>query len=114
MVLRRAELTGGVGSFGPDGWLYITGHDASAAYVLKIPSAGSILIWVATIALPDIEGQGIAWDRSEGQNGSLWGISRQGGQVIQMSAPLQDCAWDLPTVVGAVYGPDELVGADAS
>lgn len=33
------------GSFGPDGWLYITGHDASAVYVLKIPSAGSILIW---------------------------------------------------------------------
>lgn len=28
------------GSFGPDGWLYITGHDASEIYALKLPDAG--------------------------------------------------------------------------
>lgn len=32
------------GSFGPDGWLYITGHDASEVYVLKLPSAGDVLV----------------------------------------------------------------------
>lgn len=46
------------GSFGPDGWLYITGHDAAEVYVLKLPNAGSTLIWVATIQAPDIAGQG--------------------------------------------------------
>lgn len=62
------------GSFGPDGWLYITGHDATEVYVMKLPSAGSILTWVATIWLPDIAGQGIAWDRLRGRDGSLYRI----------------------------------------
>ncbi|KAK3053061.1 hypothetical protein LTR09_005687 [Extremus antarcticus] len=53
------------GSFGPDGWLYITGHDATAVYVIKLPDAGDIAIWVATIWAADIAGQGIAWDRSK-------------------------------------------------
>ncbi|KAK4495077.1 hypothetical protein PRZ48_013404 [Zasmidium cellare] len=100
------------GSFGPDGWLYVTGHDASAAYVMKIPEAGSTLIWVATISLPDIEGQGIAWDRSQGRNGSLYGISREGSQIVEMRVPLQNCSWTVPTTVGAVYEPGEFVGLD--
>lgn len=61
-----SPMSNSSGSFGSDGWLYITGHDASAAYVMKIPGAGSVLIWVATVSLPDIAGQGIAWDRSVG------------------------------------------------
>jgi hypothetical protein len=62
------------GSFGPDGWLYITGHDVPAVYVVKLPSAGDVVIWVATIYAGDIAGQGIAWDRSQAMNGSLYGI----------------------------------------
>jgi hypothetical protein len=101
------------GSFGPDGWLYITGHDASAAYVLKLPSAGDIVIWVATIALPDIAGQGIAWDLSEGRNGSLYGISRESTEVMEMRVPLQECEWNVPTVVGSVYGPGQFIDPEA-
>ena len=101
------------GSFGPDGWLYITGHDDSAAYVLKIPSAGDIVIWVATISLPDIAGQGIAWDRSQDRNGSLYGISRASTEVVEMRVPLQDCEWITPTVVGAVYGPGDFIDPEA-
>ena len=97
------------GSFGPDGWLYITGHDASEVYVLKLPSAGDILLWVATIQAPDIAGQGIAWDRLEGRNGSLYGISREETQIVEMRVPLQDCAWDISNPVGAVYGPGEFI-----
>lgn len=93
------------GSFGPDGWLYITGHDASAVYVVKLPSAGDIAIWVATIYAGDIAGQGIVWDRSQGMNGSLYGIYRDEAEVVEMTAPLQDCEWNLPVPVGAVYGP---------
>ncbi|KAF2100598.1 hypothetical protein NA57DRAFT_74200 [Rhizodiscina lignyota] len=98
------------GSFGPDGWLYITGHDASAAYVLKIPGAGSVLIWVATIDLPDIAGQGIAWDRSGGKGkATLYGISRASRQVVEMRVSLQTCSWMEHVTVGTILGPGEFV-----
>lgn len=105
------------GSFGPDGWLYITGHDASAAYAVQIPSAGSMVIWVATIALPDIAGQGIAWDRSagadQGGNGTLYGIARESKQVVEMKVPLQPCKPQTSLTVGKVLGPDQFVDPDA-
>jgi hypothetical protein len=98
------------GSFGPDGWLYITGHDASAAYVVKLPSAGSVVIWVATISLPDIAGQGIAWDRSgSGSNASLWGISRDSQEVVEMKVPQQQCGPDAVLPVGTVLGPGQFI-----
>ncbi len=104
------------GSFGPDGWLYITGHDASAAYAVQIPSAGSVVIWVATVSLPDIAGQGIAWDRSIKStvaNGTLYGISRESRQVVEMNIPLQTCQPNYTLSVGNVYGPGRFVDPDA-
>ncbi|KAJ9634426.1 hypothetical protein H2204_006251 [Knufia peltigerae] len=105
------------GSFGPDGWLYITGHDASAAYIVQIPSAGSILIWVATVDLPDIAGQGIAWDRSKGPqnggNGTLYGISRESKQVVEMSVPLQTCQTTTNLPVGSILGPGSFIDPDS-
>jgi hypothetical protein len=91
------------GSFGLDGWLYITGHDASEVYVVGLPSAGSIAEWVATIAAEDIAGQGIAWDRSNGSVGetglgTLYGISRESLQVVEMEAPLQECVYGVDGV----------------
>jgi len=100
------------GSFGPDGWLYVTGHDASAAYLIKIPEAGSVLIWVGTVELPDIAGQGIAWVREvKASHASLWGISRESRQLVGMKVPLQECVWavDGPTNVGSVLGPEGFV-----
>jgi hypothetical protein len=100
------------GSFALDGWLYITGHDASAAYALQIPSAGSVLIWVATVDLPDIAGQGIAWDRSartQGGNGTLYGISRESRQVVEMRVPLQACRPNTDLPVGVVLGPGDFI-----
>jgi len=76
------------GSFGPDGWLYVTGHDASAAYLIKIPEAGSVLIWVGSVELPDIAGQGVAWDREVKASGaSLWGISRESRRLVETKVP---------------------------
>jgi hypothetical protein len=89
------------GSFGVDGWLYITGHDASEVYVVGLPGAGSIAVWVATIAAEDIAGQGIAWDRSNGTvggMGTLYGISRESLQVVEMEAPLQECVYGVDGV----------------
>jgi len=67
------------GSWGPDGLLYVTGHDHSEVYALKLPSAGSVLEHIATLPLAN-HGQGIAWDRSE--PGVLWAISRPNRQVL--------------------------------
>lgn len=52
------------GAFGPDGRLYVTGHDNPELYVLEFPEAGSTLKWVDTIAIP-AEGQAFDWDATE-------------------------------------------------
>lgn len=61
------------GSWGPDGYLYVTGHDLPEIYKMQLPEAGSMLEVVETIPL-NIRGQGIAWDRSD--PGILYGIIR--------------------------------------
>lgn len=94
------------GSWGPDGRLYITGHDAAAVYVIELPDAGSVLKWVATINLASIEGQGIAWDRSSSEP-VLWGILRETRQAFAMSIPIQPGA-PQPEDVGEVNGPGEF------
>ena len=67
------------GSWGPDGYLYCTGHDRPEVYVLKVPDKGSVLELAETVPLP-ILGQGIAWDRS--RPGLLYGIRRKDSQVV--------------------------------
>lgn len=79
-VIRRAEpMSISGGSWGPDGLLYATGHDHGEVYVLRIPKFGSVLELLETVPLPGIQGQGIAWDRS--QSGVLWGIHRAKKEV---------------------------------
>lgn len=73
------DMSNSGGSWGPDGRLYLSGHDPAEAYVMELPQAGSTLNWVATVPLA-IAGQGIAWDRSE--PGVIYGINRAGNQVI--------------------------------
>lgn len=94
------------GSWGPDGRLYLSGHDAAAVYVMELPDAGSILKWVATVNLPDIEGQGIAWDRSATQP-TLWGILRETREAFAMSIPTQT-GTPQPVVVGEVNASGEF------
>ena len=72
----------------PDGRLWLTGHDLGEAYVMKLPEAGSELRWVATVDLPEIQGQGIAWDRSTAKNPTFWAISRPAKQVRSFTMPL--------------------------
>jgi hypothetical protein len=61
------------GSWGADGFLYLTGHDLGEVYRMRLPKAGSVLELVATIPV-GIRGQGIAWDRSD--PGVLYGVVR--------------------------------------
>ncbi len=88
-VLDRFEnMSNSGGSWGPDGRLYLSGHDPAEAYVMELPERGSILRWVGTVPLA-IAGQGIAWDRSEPN--ILYGINRAGNQVVVSRV-------DLPTI----------------
>ena len=84
-VLERfAPFSNSGGSWGNDGLLYLTGHDALEIYVLREPGEGTNMIHIATIAAP-LEGQAWAWDRSAGR--TLYGISRKNGEVVAMELP---------------------------
>ena len=69
------------GAFGPNGRLFVTGHDHAELYVLNVPADGGVLRHAATVAAP-IAGQGIAWDRSD--IGTLLGIVRSSHEVVSM------------------------------
>ncbi|KPK54783.1 MAG: hypothetical protein AMS22_05360 [Thiotrichales bacterium SG8_50] len=79
VVERIIPMSNSGGSWGPDGYLYCTGHDRSEVYVTKIPDRGSVLELVETMPLP-VLGQGIAWDRS--RPGFIYGIRRKSSQVV--------------------------------
>jgi hypothetical protein len=70
---RFADMSNSGGSWGPDGRLYLTGHDPAEVYKIRFPTAGSILE-VEEIIPANIRGQGIAWDPFV--EGVLYGIIR--------------------------------------
>ncbi|WP_017446809.1 hypothetical protein [Gayadomonas joobiniege] len=82
---RIAPMSNSGGSWGADGYLYLTGHDHQEVYVMKLPRYGSELIWVATVFVEGMEGQGIAWDRSE--KGIFWGILKKERKVLKFKMP---------------------------
>jgi len=83
---RIAPMSNSGGSWGPDGYLYLTGHDHPEIYVVQVPARGMELRWVATVEAPGIHGQGIAWDRSS-DGRILWGIRKRDRKVLQMDIP---------------------------
>ena len=73
-ILEKFEaMSNSGGSWGPDGYLYLTGHDPAEVYKMRLPKAGSVLELVETIPM-NIRGQGIAWDRSD--RGVIYGVIR--------------------------------------
>jgi hypothetical protein len=85
-VLERFKpMSSSGGGWGPDGRLYITGHDHPELYVLTLPKGGAVLDHVATIKV-DVEGQAIDWDES--QPGMLYGISRPRREIVAMRVPV--------------------------
>lgn len=83
---RVRPMSNSGGSWGPDGLLYLTGHDHGEIYVMQIPEAGSTLDWVASVEVPVLEGQGIAWDRSV-PGRFLWGINKGERKVVKIKMP---------------------------
>jgi hypothetical protein len=100
---RFKPMSNSGGSWGPDGRLWLTGHDLGEAYVMELPAAGSELEWVATVTLPGVEGQGIAWDRS-GAKPTLWAIKRSTSQALSFDVPYRSIE-DPRTPDWQVLGP---------
>jgi hypothetical protein len=103
---RFKPMSNSGGSWGPDGRLWLTGHDLGEAYVMRLPAAGSELEWVATVSLPDVEGQGIAWDHS-GRQPTLWTIKRSTRQALSFSVPYRSIA-NPTTSNWQVLGPGQF------
>ncbi len=74
LVEKFDDMSNSGGAWGPDGKLYVTGHDNPELYVMELPEIGSELKWVGTIPV-EIGGQGIAFDHS--QPGVIYGIIRR-------------------------------------
>lgn len=67
------DMSNSGGEWGPDGYLYLTGHDPAELYRMKLPAHGSVLEVVDIIPM-NIRGQGIAWDWSD--KDTIYGIIR--------------------------------------
>jgi len=76
LLEKFEDMSNSGGSWGPDGFLYLTGHDPAELYRMKLPAAGSVLELVDAIQM-NVRGQGIAWDRSD--PGVIYGIVRATG-----------------------------------
>jgi hypothetical protein len=60
---RMAPYASSGGAIGPDGWLYLLGHDRPEMYVVGRPAMGPSLVHIATIAL-EAEGQAFSWAKN--------------------------------------------------
>jgi hypothetical protein len=86
VVERMAPDAASGGAIGPDGLLYVLGHDRPEMYVLARPSMGPTLIHVATIDV-EAEGQAFSWAKS---GRSIFAIDRRGKRVMEIGAPEVD------------------------
>ncbi|RAK60111.1 hypothetical protein DJ021_09980 [Phenylobacterium hankyongense] len=85
-VLERiAPMSVSGGGWGPDGRLYLSGHDRPELYVMRLPDGGGVLDHVDTIGM-EAEGQAVDWDES--QPGMLYGITRRTREILAMKVPL--------------------------
>jgi hypothetical protein len=84
VVERLAPDAASGGAVGPDGYLYLLGHDRPEMYVVGRPPMGPIMIHVATISL-EAEGQAFSW----AQDGSrtIFTIDRRKGLVRAILVP---------------------------
>lgn len=84
VLARMAPHAASGGAIGPDGWLYLLGHDRPEMYVVGRPPMGPTLIHLATIAI-EAEGQAFSW----AQDGSrtVYTVERRQGLVRAIAIP---------------------------
>jgi hypothetical protein len=85
VLARVAPMSVSGGGWGPDGRLYLSGHDHPELYVVGLPRGGGVLDHLETIAM-EAEGQAVDWDES--QPGMLYGILRRTRELLAMAVPI--------------------------
>lgn len=86
MLERIAPMSVSGGGWGPDGRLYVTGHDRPELYRMALPTEGGAVLELLDIIPIMAEGQAIDWDES--RPGVLYGIGRREREIIVMHVPL--------------------------
>ncbi len=81
--LRPMSISGG--GWGPDGRLYLSGHDHPELHVVALPEGGGEMRHLGTLPM-EAEGQAIDWDESA--PGMLYGITRRTREILAMRAPI--------------------------
>ncbi|MCU0227874.1 MAG: hypothetical protein MUF01_09575 [Bryobacterales bacterium] len=82
---RMAPHAASGGSIGPDGLLYLLGHDRTEMYVLAKPRLGPVMLHLATIDIA-AEGQALVWDRTA-PGRRVYAISRPKGVIRAFDVP---------------------------
>jgi hypothetical protein len=85
VIDRMAPHAASGGALGPDGLLYLMGHDRPEMYVMARPAMGPTLIHVATIAL---EAEGQAFSFTQDGTRRVFVVDRHKGRVREIELPL--------------------------
>jgi hypothetical protein len=72
------------GVWGDDGRRFVTGHDRTEVYALRLPKAGSMLVHHVTIGI-GAAGQAVAWDRHAPR--TLWSIHHASRELVATRLP---------------------------
>ena len=83
-MARMAPYGSSGGQLGPDGLLYILGHDRPEMYVLARPTMGPVLVHLATISL-EVEGQAFSFDPANDR--AIFAIDRRKGLTRRIGLP---------------------------
>lgn len=94
VIARMNPHAASGGVIGPDGWLYLMGHDRPEMYVVGRPTMGPTLVHLATIDL-EAEGQAFAW--APGGQRTVYAIDRRKHLVRAIAVPALPP--DLPPLV---------------
>lgn len=87
LAARMAPHAASGGAIGPDGLLYVLGHDRPELYALARPQMGPGLILVAVI---DIEAEGQAFSWAPDGARQIFAIDRRTGRVLAIEVPTVD------------------------
>jgi hypothetical protein len=84
VIDRMSPYAASGGAIGPDGWLYLLGHDRPEMYVVARPAMGPTLMHIATIDL-EADGQAFSWARDGSR--TVFTIDRRKGLVRAIAIP---------------------------
>lgn len=85
VLARMAPHAASGGGLGPDGLLYLLGHDRTELYVLAKPRLGPVMLHLATIEIA-AEGQAFVWDHTV-KGRRVYAISRPKGVIRAFDIP---------------------------